>query len=172
MRPQRSRGRASRKSRFRRNNRQAQPHREKGEKGYAAWEEKLYAYAEEALAIWEEYEKLTEVEIPSSVTSIGEEVFVECRSLTEVTIPDSVENIDSWAFGMCSGLTKVSFQRKEPPTSEGDVFESCSGLTNIYIPSCQYLEGYRVIVGSDYQDKITASEHEEFTYTAAGHLKR
>lgn len=38
----------------------AEPDRDKSEKGYAAWEEKLYAYAEEALAIWEEYETLTE----------------------------------------------------------------------------------------------------------------
>jgi hypothetical protein len=62
----------------------------------------------------------------------------------------------------------VRFQGAVPPTSGGDVFVSCSGLTNIYIPSCQYLEGYRAIVGSDYQDKITASEHGGFTYTAAG----
>ncbi len=32
---------------------------EEDEDAYAEWEEKLYAYAEEALAIWEEYEALT-----------------------------------------------------------------------------------------------------------------
>ena len=38
----------------------AEPDREKDEEGYAAWEEKLYAYAQEALAIRGEYETLTE----------------------------------------------------------------------------------------------------------------
>ncbi len=111
---------------------------------------------------------LMDVEIPSSVTSIGQQTFYACGSLMNVTIPDSVENIESWAFGRCTGLTTVSFQRKEPPIAGADIFENCSGLTNIYIPSCQYLEGYQAIAGSDYQDKITASEHGGFTYTAAG----
>ena len=252
----------------------AEPDRDKDEEGYAAWEEKLYAYAEEALAIWEEYETLTEeqqarfseealeklkvwveiaktagecaqvmaavladsgtcgdnvnwtfdstagvltisgsgpmtdyfsdrspfylnsdikkiiiedgvmsigsfafrrcesltnVKIPPSVTSIGEGAFYDCTALTAVTIPDSVENIGSWAFEKCTGLTTVSFQRKEPPTAGEDIFISCTGLTNIYIPSCQYLDAYRAVEGlSAYQDKITASEHGGFTYTAAG----
>lgn len=112
---------------------------------------------------------LTDVEIPSSVTSIGQQTFYVCGSLMNVTIPDSVENIESWAFGRCTGLTTVSFQRKEPPTAGEGIFENCSGLTNIYIPSCQYLDAYRAVEGlSAYQDKITASEHEGFIYTAAG----
>jgi|GEM_PF-1377538 len=118
---------------------------------------------------FDECESLTNVEIPYSVTSIGEEAFYDCTALTAVTIPDSVENIGSWAFEECTGLTTVSFQRKEPPTAGEDIFISCTGLTNIYIPSCQYLDAYRAVEGlSAYQDKITASEHGGFTYTAAG----
>lgn len=37
-----------------------EPDMEEDEDAYAEWEEKLYEYAEEALAIWEEYEALTE----------------------------------------------------------------------------------------------------------------
>ena len=38
----------------------AEPDMEADAQSYAQWEEKLYEYAEEALAVWEEYEALTE----------------------------------------------------------------------------------------------------------------
>ena len=38
----------------------AEPDMKEDAKGYTQWEERLYEYAEEALAIWEEYETLTE----------------------------------------------------------------------------------------------------------------
>ena len=119
-------------------------------------------------AVFYECKALQAVTIPDSVTSIEMEAFRGCTALQAVTIPDSVENIDSGAFGRCSGLTTVSFQRKEPPTAGQNIFDSCTGIKDIHIPSCQYIEGYKAIVGSDYQDKITASKHEGFTYTAAG----
>ena len=50
------------------------------------------------------------ITIPDSVTSIGEQAFVDCTDLTSVTIPDSVTSIDSWAFYGCSGLTDVYYQ--------------------------------------------------------------
>ena len=46
-----------------------------------------------------------EVEIGSSVTSIGTTAFNNCSGLTSVTIPDSVTSIEIAAFSNCSGLT-------------------------------------------------------------------
>ena len=43
-------------------------------------------------------DKLTQVTLPESVTSIGEWVFYGCSSLTQVTIPESVTSIGQWAF--------------------------------------------------------------------------
>src|ERR1039457_1522832 len=40
-----------------------------------------------------EYDSLTSVTIPDSVTSIGEGAFWDCTRLTSVTIPDSVTSI-------------------------------------------------------------------------------
>ena len=44
---------------------------------------------------------LSEIVIPSSVTSIGDSAFSGCRSLTEIVIPSSVTSIGKGAFSNC-----------------------------------------------------------------------
>ena len=51
----------------------------------------------------------TEVEIPNTVTSIGQHAFGCCRNLISVTIPSSVTDFGSNAFWECSGLTSVNY---------------------------------------------------------------
>lgn len=52
--------------------------------------------------------KLTSINIPSSVIKIYGSAFSGCRGLTNVTIPDSVTNIGEGAFSGCSGLTEIT----------------------------------------------------------------
>ena len=47
------------------------------------------------------------VKIPSSVTSIGDHAFEDCRGLTNIEIPSSVRSIGYGAFKGCSGLTSI-----------------------------------------------------------------
>ena len=76
---------------------------------------------------------LTGVNIPSSVTSIGEYAFSD-SPLSSVTIPDSVTSIGEYAFSRCERLTSVTIP--ESVTSIGDnVFDYCSRLTSVNIPS-------------------------------------
>jgi hypothetical protein len=56
---------------------------------------------------------LINVEIPNSVTTIGNNAFKDCRSLTSVSIPDSVTNISSDAFDGCPALISVEEWKKE-----------------------------------------------------------
>ncbi len=75
---------------------------------------------------------LTSVEIPNSVTSIGEYAFSGC-GLTSLVIPNGVKSIGDGAFNSCHDLTSVEIP--ESVTSIGAyAFESC-GLTSLVIPN-------------------------------------
>ena len=77
---------------------------------------------------------LTSVTIPNSVTLIGEYAFADCSGLTSVTIPNSVESLGGWAFGYCSGLTSVTIGNSV--TSIGvSAFCWCESLTSVTIPN-------------------------------------
>ena len=75
---------------------------------------------------------LTSVDIPNSVTSIGESAFSGCTGLTSVTIPNSVTSIGDNAFESCIGLTSVTIGNSV--TSIGSsAFSDCYGLTSVTI---------------------------------------
>ncbi|MBR5117909.1 MAG: leucine-rich repeat domain-containing protein, partial [Muribaculaceae bacterium] len=44
---------------------------------------------------------ISEIEIPASVTYIGEAAFANCKNLTSITIPNNVTDIGMNAFGGC-----------------------------------------------------------------------
>jgi len=76
---------------------------------------------------------VTSINLPDSVTSIGNEAFVECTGLTSITIPPSVTLVDENAFGGCTGLTEVILP--DSVTSIGnDVFAGCTNIQAITAP--------------------------------------
>ena len=77
---------------------------------------------------------LISINIPNSVTTIGNYTFYKCSGLTSVTIPNSVTTIGNYAFYKCSGLTSVT--TPNPLTTIGEfAFAYCSGLTSVTIPN-------------------------------------
>ena len=79
-------------------------------------------------------EKLNDLVIPNSVTSIRDYAFYGCSGLTSVTIPNSVTTIGSSAFSDCSGLASVTIPNSV--TSIGSyAFFGCSRLTSVTIPN-------------------------------------
>ncbi len=78
--------------------------------------------------------KSGEVNIPSSVTTIGEYAFHHCEGLTTVTIPNTVTTIEDGAFSSCNGLTTVTIP-SSVTTIGTNAFNSCESLTTVTIPS-------------------------------------
>ena len=84
---------------------------------------------------------VTELTIPSDVTTIKDYAFLNCSSLTSVTIPDSVTSIGNNAFYNCDSLTSVTIP--ESVTSIGKwAFYDCASLTSVTIPSSVTSIGY------------------------------
>ena len=77
---------------------------------------------------------LSEITIPSSVSSLGESCFNKCLNLSRITIPTSVSSIGKSCFNSCSNLSEITI-----PTSVSSLgnscFASCSNLSGITIPS-------------------------------------
>ena len=80
-----------------------------------------------------DFTKLKSIKIPDNLTSIGERAFWGCSSLISITIPNGVTEIGIGAFAWCSSLISITFP--DSVTSlESWAFGGCSSLTNITIP--------------------------------------
>ncbi len=81
--------------------------------------------------------------IPSSVTSIGNEAFSSCTGLISVTIPSSVTNIGYYAFGGCTGLTHVYCEAERIPSTNWEAFDNTPiANATLHVPASA-IDAYR-----------------------------
>ena len=67
-------------------------------------------------------ESLTSIDIPNSVTSIGDGAFYGCSNLTSVTIGNGVESVGVEAFYGCTALTSIACYAEDVPETSSDAF--------------------------------------------------
>ncbi|MBQ3634369.1 MAG: leucine-rich repeat domain-containing protein, partial [Bacteroidales bacterium] len=81
---------------------------------------------------------LKSVEIPSSVTSIGNYAFLGCRGLESVEIPSSATSIGDGAFAGCSGLESIKVDKNNTRyDSRGDCNAIIETVTNTIVAGCK-----------------------------------
>ena len=80
---------------------------------------------------------LSEIVIPSSVTSIGDSAFSSCVSLSEIVIPSSVTSIGDRAFEDCSSLKYISIP-KSVVGLNGNPFAEWNGKLECLSPNFVY----------------------------------
>lgn len=79
--------------------------------------------------------KITEIDLPQTVTTIGVHAFGSCEELETASIPTSAVNLSSSIFAYCTKLTSVTFSVDSPLTElPAAMFNGCTSLTNINIP--------------------------------------
>ena len=104
-----------------------------------------------------EWNNLENVTMSSNITSIGERAFLNCNNLTGITIPESVTSIGEDAFYCCSSLTNIVIPNSV--TSIGRrTFGNCSSLTNITIPESVTSIGYEAFSDCSSLTSITIPE--------------
>lgn len=75
-----------------------------------------------------------EVEIPSSVVSIGKAAFAWCENIARISLPENLRIIDEDAFADCSALASVEIP--DSVTYIGaSAFHACSSLASVRLPA-------------------------------------
>jgi uncharacterized protein YjdB len=78
-------------------------------------------------------EEISNLVIPTSITSIKNYTFYNCSSLNSVTFHDGITYIGNCAFAGCSGLSEIVLPNGLRTIGSG-AFYRCTGLTNVIIP--------------------------------------
>ena len=90
---------------------------------------------------------LTKVTISDGVTTIGEKAFYDCSALKTVYLGKEVSQIGAGAFGQCSNLESITVH------SENGCFYFCENITSLHLPDSLEVLGDAAFYGCE---KITS----------------
>ncbi len=110
--------------------------------------------------------QVIELEIPSSVTSIGDYQFYGLDDLETVIIPSNVTNVGNNSFAECVNLSVVELKKETIPLVNviSNAFDGCILLEQIKVPSSKIIQYKNFANLSDYRDIINPSEDLDIMY--------
>ncbi|MDE7101093.1 MAG: leucine-rich repeat domain-containing protein, partial [Anaeroplasmataceae bacterium] len=79
----------------------------------------------------DEWEEVTSIEIPDTITEIGLAQFFNFSNITSIIISESVTSIEYYAFSNCSSLTSITIP-DSVTTIDYCTFSNCNSLTDVY----------------------------------------
>lgn len=110
--------------------------------------------------------KITSLQIPNSVTSIGSEAFSHCDLLKTVKLPDDIAYLDTATFAGCSSLESITLPRKLQEI-KASAFANFCGLKSIEIPDQVYcIGGFAFQNNRSLKTVITSNGLKEIYYFA------
>lgn len=83
--------------------------------------------------VFQNCNKLKEITIPNGVTSIGHSLFQDCTSLERVQLPATMASIPSEMFYNCYALRSINIPSTVNSIGES-AFRNCDALTSVTIP--------------------------------------
>ena len=84
---------------------------------------------------WHTYRSsITQISLPSGLTTVGEAAFRDVPNLTSISIPNTVTTIKSGAFYDCQNLQSIIFSNSLN-IIEGSAFYNCRSLQSITLPN-------------------------------------
>ena len=134
------------------------------------------------------YSSITSVEIPDTVTTIGQEAFAECTDLTSVQFSANLTRIQNEAFLECNALTEANFEDTkleyigyhafthtalkkiilpETVTELYMPFAGCNSLEKIYFPGSLSIIENDVVTNSDVLTEMTFGEGVTYIHSSA-----
>lgn len=82
---------------------------------------------------------LVGIDLPETVTKIGEKAFYGCDSLKHINFPEKLETIGKDAFASCKSLQKLTFPASLQSLGE-TIFWTCEGLRSVDLSACTELK--------------------------------
>ena len=85
-------------------------------------------------------QKLATVILSKNISRLQTNCFYNCSMLKDIVIPENVMEIGIGCFSYCTALNTVSVKSVTPPTLSDYIFDDCSNLSKIYVPSASQYE--------------------------------